>query len=236
MLDFSFDAVIFDMDGLMFDTERLAVRSWARAAAESGFDFPESLLMKTVGRDKEGGKRIIMDHFGADFPYDRVREKRLRYFMEAIDSNGVPIKEGLRELMEHLAERGVPVAVATSTDRPRASVLLERAGVLPRLAALVCGDMVARSKPDPEIYLTAARSLGREPSRCLVLEDSRPGIAAAHAAGMRAIMVPDLVGPDETALAQAWKICGSLTEVRNLLAGRAGRKDGRPDGPRPGTT
>lgn len=212
------EAVIFDMDGLLFDTERLAIRSWADAARDSGYDIPMEVLLKTIGRDKEAGRRMLMEECGEAFPYGIIREKRLRHFADHIEAHGVPVKEGLRGLLRTLRERGIPLAVATSTDRARALWLLERGGIAPHFDAIICGDEVANCKPDPEIYLKAAQALGRAPENCLVLEDSPIGIRAAHAAGMRAIMVPDLIEPDEAVLSKVWNVCRNLAEVERLIS------------------
>ncbi len=210
-------AVAFDMDGLMFDSERVAIELWRSAGRAEGWDIPDHLLLGLVGHSSAEGRRLLVGSLGSSFPYDEVRARRLSLEAEYYLENPVPLKPGLIELLDGLARAAVPLAVATSTTRPRVLPLMKKAGILERFDFLICGDEVEKPKPDPEIYLKAITRLGVEPAACLVLEDSLAGVAAAHAAGAPILMVPDVIEPDRKARAMATKIFASLTEVRKYL-------------------
>lgn len=215
--------VIFDMDGLMFDTERIAVDAWRSAGEQLGFPIPPELVIETIGLNQRDTEATLLRRLGKGFPYEEARRLCIRYTEEIIARNGVPVKEGLFELMEALGSAGVPKAVATSTERARALRLLELAGVRSRFDAIVCGDEVERGKPSPDIFLAAAAKLQIDPACCVVLEDSESGLMAAHRAGMLPILVPDLKAPSAEALALAFKVFRSLTEVRRFLCGELPR-------------
>ncbi len=221
--DAQIEAAIFDMDGLMFDTERVAVDSWVAAAEQLGYAVGREVFLAMVGTAAGSMKPILAKLYGESFPYDELRRLRLEIAALHLDEYGVPVKEGLRELLAFLRAAGIPMAVATSTNRARVEPLLARSGVAGFFQVVVCGDEVLRCKPAPEIYLSAAARLGTSPGRCLVLEDSRIGIAAAHAAGAIPVMVPDLVQPDAATLARVHGVMGSLSDVRLYL------QTGRPD-------
>jgi HAD superfamily hydrolase (TIGR01509 family) len=211
--------VIFDMDGLMFDTERLAVDAWRSAGEQFGFEIPPGLVIETVGLNRKDSKAVLLRRLGEGFPYDEVRGLRIRYAEEAMALSGVPVKEGLFELLDALDEAGIVKAVGTSTERTRALKLLELAGVRNRFDAIVCGDDVERGKPCPDIFLAAAAKLGCDPAGCMVLEDSESGLTAAHCAGMMPVLIPDLKAPSAEALALAFRVFRSLTEVKRFLSG-----------------
>lgn len=212
-------AVIFDMDGLMFDTERLAVDAWTAAAKAYGHDIDRSFFLKSVGIAAGGTRDLLMKTHGPDFPHDAIRATRLELAAASIAEHGVPVKPGLAGLLGFLEKAGLPCAVATSTNRVRVDPLLQSAGVAGYFFAVICGDEVTRCKPDPEIYLAAAVRLGVPPENCLVLEDSLPGIAAAHSAGAIPVMVPDLLAPDEATRERVRGIFPDLAVVRDWLSG-----------------
>lgn len=212
-------AAVFDMDGLMFDTERLAVEAWIEAGAEFGYEFGRPVIEGTVGFDKEGSRAALVGAYGPGLPYGSIRMRRIELSAQRIAAQGVPVKEGLVALLRFLSEKGFLLAVATSTDRARVTKLLDGAGVAGFFQAVVCGDEVSRNKPDPEIYRAAAAKLGIAPGQCLALEDSPSGIAAAHGAGMLPIMVPDIAIPDASTLSRVYRKFGSLLEVVRFLEG-----------------
>ena len=202
----------------MFDTETLAFRAWSRALAEHGLEMREADYSRLIGRNRIDARLILLDAYGPETPVDALDAVRFRYSSAEVEELGVPLKPGLVVLLDALDSLGIPRAMATSTGRERATHLLERAGLSGRFHAIVCGDDITRGKPAPDIFLAAARRLSAPVSSCLVLEDSEPGIRAAHAAGMKAVLVPDLapVSPDTRAL--AWRIVGDLGEVIPLLS------------------
>ncbi len=211
-------AVILDMDGLMFDTERIAIDAWMRAGADCGCPIPRSLIVETVGLDARSARSYLERALGRSFDYGRVRPLRLRYGAEVIEQQGVPVKPGLPELLEVLASRGVPRAVATSTERARAETLLSKANLAAPFDVAVCGDEVERGKPAPDIFLVAAERLRASPPQCLVLEDSEMGIRAARSAGMRAFLVPDLKAPGPETVALTDRVFPSLQAVASFLS------------------
>lgn len=186
-------AVIFDMDGLMFDTENLVRRSWDAAGAALGYENFGNNILNTLGKGERDRKLYFAEKYGQDFPYDKFKEDYRRFFWEEIEKNGVPVKPGLFELLKYLKEREIPAAVATSSSRESAMDKLARTGTEPYFKAVIGGDMVARTKPDPEIYQTACRMLGVRPEEALVLEDSLNGLKAAVAAKIPAVMIPDII-------------------------------------------
>ena len=211
-------AVIFDMDGLMLDTERLAPRAWVEAAASLSVEFDLALTQPMVGRNFRDCQAIIIDRYGPAYPTaDLMRAWHVAYDA-IVDREGIALKPGLLDLLDWLEARRIPKAVATSTRRDRAQAKLANTALLSRFVALVGGDEVARGKPEPDIFLAAAARLGEAAQHCLVLEDSEPGVRAALAAGMTPIMVPDLHAPSADLVALEPLILESLADVPAQLA------------------
>ena len=209
-------AVIFDMDGLMLDSERLSLEFRRRIHEARGLPF-ENLLPYTMGRNTEAARPIYLAHYGQDYPFEEIRAEIGEMWSRYLRENPVPVKPGLFPLLDYLRERGVPAAVATSTSRESALPKLEKAGIAPYLTAMVFGDMVKRSKPEPDIFLTAAARLGEDPAGCMVLEDSPNGILAARRAGMAPVMVPDTVQPDEATKKLLYSCVERLDQVITLM-------------------
>lgn len=214
-------AVIFDMDGLMFDTERLSLEAWIKAGNELGIEIPEELLMSVRGCNYKSAMAQFYKYLGADLDYDDLRGRRTRHFNEEIEKKGLPVKKGLRELLAYLKENGYPVSLGTSSHYEVAMRHLDSVGIKEYFDTYVCGDMVENAKPAPEIFLTAAEKLGVAPADCAVLEDSVNGILAGIAGGFRTVMVPDLMLPPPELEEQLAARCSSLLDVIELL------KDGK---------
>lgn len=205
--------VIFDMDGLMTDTERLFVDIWCQVMRERGQEEHREILQHCIGLDQASTSEFVARQLGADFPYPEVRNEVGARSRKYCEEYGVPVKEGLYELLDFLDSRGIPYGVATSTKGDRARWRLYNIGVLNRLGGLVTGDMVQHGKPEPDIFLKAAELLGLSPEMCLVLEDSPHGILAAHRAGCKPLMIPDLKQPDEETQKLLFGQLDSLLEV-----------------------
>lgn len=205
--------VIFDMDGLMLDTEPIYWASTQQAASELGYSFGHEMHAAFIGRSIPAWRDTLMQTFGADYPQFRSRRRRL--WEQHVQEVGVPQKAGLNGLLDQLEEAGLPKAIATSSTRPDAMLCLGR--LADRFDAIVTGDEVERGKPAPDIFLLAAHRLGLSPEHCLALEDSESGALAALAAGMRVVIVPDLKQPSRDVSAQAYRVCSSLHEVRKLF-------------------
>ena len=210
-------AVIFDMDGLMIDTERLAIEAWRLAGADFGFSISSEIFMNMVGRDRRHGDRVLVETFGDDFPLAVVRDRYRGYMDGWIDEGKLSIKPGLLELLGFLDESSMPKAVATSTEYDRAIHKLSITNLLEHFAAVVTGDQVQKGKPAPDIFLTAAKRLGIPPEHCLVLEDSDAGIQAAYRAGMTPVMIPDMKPPSEKSIAFAHRIFSALGEFHDYF-------------------
>lgn len=210
--------VIFDMDGLMTDTEKLFLDLWCEIMRERGEPEYREILTHCIGLDHGSTRRYIDTMLGPEFPYmeilGEVGVRSRRYCQE----NGVPVKPGLYELIDFLDLHGIPYGVATSTKGDRAKWRLDNIGVLNRLSALVTGDVVQKGKPEPDIFLKAAELLGVPGEECLVLEDSPHGILAAHRAGCMPLMIPDLKQPDEETKKLLWGQLSSLLEVPDYIA------------------
>lgn len=210
-------AVIFDMDGLMLDTERPMVAAWQQAAVEMGRELSGEVLFRTVGVDEETTRRIIVESYGQDFPYNAVREDLERVYIENVKKNGIPLRPGLLALLEHLNGLGMPIVVATSSTRDITLWKLEMAGIKDHFPLLVCGDEIRRGKPAPDIFLKAAELLGRGPAECLGFEDSPAGLRALEAAGIRSVFIRDMVEPPPEVLAAVWLRLNSLDEAVPLF-------------------
>ena len=212
------DAVVLDMDGLMLDTEPLYKLAWQRASADLGYDLDDGSYAKLVGRPTDDCERALVTQFGSEFPLETFRMRWPELWKVGVADAGIDVKPGLVELLAFLAQEGVPVAVATSSEAEHTEFSLRKAGLAGRFAAVVTGDEVVRGKPAPDIYLEAARRLRAEPAQCVALEDSEAGILAASAAGMVALLIPDWTSPSEIATRAAFRVLPSLTEARNVLA------------------
>lgn len=217
-LPFVPEAVIFDMDGLMLDSERAIIGCLAAAAREQGHDLPDVLWLSMVGHS-EAVCRHLLDEAVGEAQRDLVLQ-RSHALYDAVVAAGVPHRPGIIEMLDFLRSRGIPRAVATSTRRPLALRKLEASQLLPYFDAVCTSSDVEHPKPAPDVYLLAARTLGIEPVRCLVLEDSPTGVRAALAAGMHPIQIPDLLEPDAAVRALGHTILRSLCEAQALLAQR----------------
>jgi len=212
---------IFDMDGTMFDTEALSNKGWRVVLAQFAPDISEELFTKTfnsmLGTNQENCRRIaneLLPHFD----FDKGNAACYAFMDDYMNTHGVPIKPGLFELLDKLEELGIRKCVATSTDWERATHKLEKANVLHRFDAVVGGDQVKLSKPNPEIFLKAAAACGIAPENCIVLEDSAAGTEGGYRAGMRVIHIPDILQPSDETRSMSAVICKDLHEVTALIA------------------
>ena len=210
-------AAVFDMDGLMFDTERLAMAAWDYAGEKMGLGKAGYMVMKTLGVTAERADEIWREEFGSNVDTKAMRRYGREFTDNFYEHNKVPVKYGLYELLDWLKSSGIKTAVASSSTRRAVLRNLESAGITDKFDIIVSGEMATRSKPALDIYLKACELLGENPNDCIALEDSRNGLWAAHNAGCRVIMVPDLWKADEETEKILWKKLGSLLEVRDFL-------------------
>jgi len=210
-------AVIFDMDGLLLDTERLYARSIFATCSALGYPMSERLHLSLIGGPWEANRTRLLAAFGDGFPAETYRaQSEARYL--SLCAEGIALRPGVRELVDFLAERAIPMAVATSTLRPGATHHLKETGLLDKLQALVTRDDVVHGKPHPESYLKAAEFLATDPSECLALEDSHNGARPAIAAGMTTVLVPDMLSATPEIAQQCAHVARDLHEVREILA------------------
>lgn len=215
-------AVIFDMDGLMLDTEPLAARAWTDAAIALGVAFDHAVTASLVGRNFQDCRTLILAHHGADYPVDPLMRAWHAAYDAIVEREGIVLKAGLVELLAWLDAAGIRKAVATSTRRSRAQAKLVRAALADRFDALVGGDEPERGKPAPDIFVLAAARLAVAAADCVVLEDSEPGVRGAIAAGMTPVLVPDNAEPSAELVALVPLRFGDLHGVRAHLAALPG--------------
>jgi HAD superfamily hydrolase (TIGR01509 family) len=211
-------AIIFDMDGLMLDTEPLYKVAWQAASAELGYVLDDSLYASLVGRPTRDCEQEVMQQFGSAFPLDRFRVRWPERWQVEVAAKGIQQKPGLLQFLAFLDKQRLPVAVATSSEADYAAFSLRHAGLDGRFAVIVTGDQVARGKPAPDIYLEAARRLQVPPAACVALEDSDAGTLAASRAGMRALLIPDWTRPSDAAVQAAFRVLKSLDEAHDVVA------------------
>lgn len=212
--------VIFDMDGLLLDSERVALATVAEAASQLGLPWRAEVGLAMVGLNSNDGPAVIRQHLGDDYPVGELYEAFGRIYEAAIAAGRIPLKGGVTELFDLLDELAIRRVVATSTRRSRAEPKLAAVGLLARVDDMVRGDEVSRGKPAPDIFLAAAGRLEIPVGQCLVLEDSNAGVRGALAAGARVVMVPDLLQPADDLRAAAVPVASSLHDIARFLEKR----------------
>jgi HAD superfamily hydrolase (TIGR01509 family) len=210
-------AVVFDMDGLLINSEVVVRDAMMTTAREMGAELPNAVFIRMVGLPLAASEAVAQAHFGPDFPFAAFNEavwRRAEAVFEAEDL----LKDGVREIVDHLEAAGIPRAVCTSSAHDDVRRHLAPSGLYARFQAIVARGDSPRGKPNPDPYLLAAERLGVPPANCLALEDSHNGIRAAHAAGAMTVMVPDLLEPTDEMQGLCVAIAESLHEVREALA------------------
>ena len=208
--------VIFDMDGVIFDSERAYVDLYKQFAPKYGLDDIDAVhraCMDSIGVTVEKTREIFCQAVGREFDYEAYRAD----VQKELTKKFYDRKPGVYEIFDWLKEIGASIALASSTRYPTVKRMLDHDDLTKYFDAIVCGNMISHSKPHPEIFLKAAQELGVEPSTCYVIEDSYNGVRAAHAAGMHALMVPDILQPDEEIRSLAEAVLPSLIDVKNYL-------------------
>jgi HAD superfamily hydrolase (TIGR01509 family) len=214
--------VVFDMDGLLIDTETVWRDVQLAEAEAQGLDLPLSVIQSMIGLPWQVNRQRLQDHFGPDFDVEAYVQATVRRHDEVCRS-GVAIKAGVAELLDLLDALDLPRAICTSSDREVVELRLGPNGLLARFHAVISNEDCSAGKPHPEPYLNAARALGLEPAACLALEDSHNGVRSAHASGMMTVMVPDLLPPTDEIGALCVAIAATLHEVREALAATSSR-------------
>lgn len=210
-------AVLFDMDGLMLDTEPLYQRAWEMAGAELGVHISDELYLSCIGQRPSDNMRCLRQAFGKAFNAEDFWQRRSDYWRQIVAAEGIPHKEGLSALLDTLAQAAIPIAIATSNDRATALFSLQHAQLEHCYQALITGDQVKHGKPAPDIFLAAAAALQAVPEQCWVLEDAYHGIRAGYQAGAQTIWIPDLLPPNAQVLAESWQQHADLYAVQQQL-------------------
>ena len=209
--------VVFDMDGVLFDSEALVLRSWEQTAEIHGIPDVREVCLRCLGTNAAESRRLFLEKYGADFPYDTYKAEMSARYWENVGEGKLELKPGVREILDALRQNGWKTAIASSTRTAVVREEMQHFGLEQMFDESIGGDMVRRSKPDPEIYLTACRVLGADPAETYAVEDSYNGIRSAAAAGMRPVMIPDLLPPTPEIESLTAKIFPSMTEFQQFL-------------------
>lgn len=211
-------AVIFDMDGVIFDSERASFQAWKELSVKYGFEENfDANYYSIIGTNRDLNRKLFKEYYGADFPYDDYADEKQEICRQRYSNGRMPKKTGITDLLEYLKSLGIYTAVASSTYSDIVTTLMDEAGLRSYFTLIVGGDMITRCKPDPEIFLKSIDGTGLKPEECAVIEDSYNGIRAAYAAGMFPIMVPDMLPPTDEMKEKAGIILPDLLAVKDFL-------------------
>ncbi len=211
------NAIIFDMDGLMFDTGKVFVKAWDYAGEKMGIGKAGYMTKKTLGMNILMSKNIWLSEFGEQYNEQELRKYTKEFLTEYYKTNKVPVKKGLYTLLKYLKDKKYKLAVASSSPRWEVENHLNGAQIFEYFDVIICGDMIYKSKPEPEVYLKACELLKEEPEECFALEDSKNGLLSAHRAGCKPIMVPDLWQPDKEIEKILYRKFIDLKEVKDYF-------------------
>jgi HAD superfamily hydrolase (TIGR01509 family) len=211
------EAVIFDMDGVIYDTEAFYLKHWIQVFYEYGYKMTKDIYINAMGRGRKKVKEYFKSVFGDDLPIDEMYVKKDKLLFDALKNREVPLKSGALELLQCLKDNNIKIALATSAKRERLDIQLKNSPIVKYFDAIVCGDDVVNSKPDPEIFLKAAKLVGADYKKCIVIEDSEAGIKAAHDGNMIGFHVEDLKVADENIKKNASKLFKNLVEVKRYI-------------------
>jgi len=212
-------AFVFDMDGILLDTERICFGTWTAVGKELGLDpvKMEEANFRCMGTNKADSVRILKEIFGQDFDGEGALARSSELFHEIEEKDGIPLMKGVVECLEYLKSKKYRICLASSTREVTVRRQLERAGIIGYFETITTGDMVKHSKPDPEIYEIAVKTLGLKAEECVCVEDSFNGIRSGKAAGLMTVMVPDRVQPDGTILSLTDYVFKSLDEIKTVF-------------------
>lgn len=211
-------AVVFDMDGVLFDTEHIGNIAWKKVAGQMQIHDIEEVWRHSVGLNRNDEIIFLEKRYGEDFPVDQFLDRCGAGVEEIIAEQGLPLKKGVREILDYLHQEKMPIAICSSSKVEKIKRHLKRAAIPEDLfSAVIGGDLIEHSKPAPDIYLKACEKLKMLPQHCIAVEDSPNGIRSAHAAGLQVVMVPDMIAPTEELLAMCVRKEDSLLELLQVL-------------------
>ena len=217
--DKEYDAVVFDMDGVIFDSERATMVCWLELADKYVIPNIEEAFLACTGTTMARTREIMLERYGEEFPYDEYAKEASLMYHSKYDGGRLPMKKGVIELLTFLKDEGKKIALASSTRKQTVISQLKDAGILDFFDEIICGDMVERSKPAPDIFLKACEAINVSPERTYGIEDSYNGIRAAHAGKLRPIMVPDLLPENDEMRKLSEVVLTDLLEVKEYLRG-----------------
>ena len=209
--------VIFDLDGVIFDSEQVVRRGWQYAAQKLQLGDVDSLFLQCVGTNHIFTEQLLQKTFDAQFSYEEFRKYTREYFYQYTGAYGLPVKPGVKELMEYLKTEDYRIGLASSSTLQYILNGLRQAELIHYFDVIVSGENLQRSKPEPDIYLMACERMGVDPKDAYAIEDSYNGIRSAYRAGMHPLMVPDLLPPTEEMREMSDMIAGDLLELQSML-------------------
>lgn len=209
--------MVFDMDGTLTDTERQYCKNWIAAGEEIGINLTEEFLKTCMGFPRHEVRKKYLRLFGDDFDFEGLRLRMKERVKSQWEEYGVPLKEGAKGLLEYCRDKNIPCVVATSTYRESAEYMLKSAGIYDYFTAVVCGDDIENGKPNPDIFLEAAKRIGISATDCGGVEDSKSGIQAVRSAGMISFFIEDTLQADDEIRENADYVCSGLCDVLEIL-------------------
>lgn len=210
--------VVFDLDGLLLDTESMYWESFDKAASDFDIDFPKSFYIELVGGPESRTQALLKKRFGESFPLEDFESSWRKQFGHIVEAGRINSKPGVTEVLQMLTDRQLPIAVATSSHRELVEKTMHAASIRDFFEHVVCGDEVDNGKPAPDIYLAACQRIDREPGQCLSFEDSDVGLRAAVTAGLRCVLIPDMKAPTDHSLGLAYETFSSMHEAVSWLS------------------
>ncbi len=210
-------AVIFDLDGTVLDTEKLLVKYWCMAANEFGFPMKPEHALQLRSLARKYAEPLLKEWFGNNCDYMTVRNRRMELMTAHLNKYGLETKQGIKELLIYLGEKGYKRAVATATDLTRAGNYLKEVGLYEHFDCIISAHQVENGKPKPDVYLYAVEQLGLVPNECIAVEDSPNGVISASDTGCRTIMIPDLTEPDEALKNRLYSLCKVATDIISVI-------------------
>ncbi len=211
------NAVIFDMDGVIFDSERLVLECWEAIGKKYNLEGMREAFLPCIGTNSERTKEIVLEYYGSDFPYEQFKKESSKYFHEVVERNGLPVKKGVREILCFLREKEVMLGLASSTRLAVVTQELAQAGLYDYFQVVMGGDQLKKSKPEPDIYLMTCEKMRITPEIVYAVEDSYNGIRAAYGAGMKPIMVPDMLPATDEMREKSIAVLDDLLAVRDFF-------------------